>query len=1105
LTLLAGCGSGGSGSSTPPIIAPSGLTYPVTSVSTTIGVAITTDTPSVNGTSPTFFVGPTLPTGLSFNSSTGTISGTPTVVTPTATYTVTASNSSGATSTALTITVAPLAPSALTYPVTTISATIGIAISTDTPTVVGTSPTFSVSPALPAGLGFNSSTGTISGTPTVVTPTATYTVTATNSAGSTSTALTITVAPLAPSALIYPVTTISATVGIAISTDTPTVVGTSPTFSVSPALPAGLGFNSSTGTISGTPTVVTPKANYTITAMNFAGSTNATLSISVSVVAPSALTYPVTQINATVGTAITPDTPTFAGSPPTFVATPALPAGLSLNSSTGTISGTPAVVSPTNIFTITATNSAGSTTAVASITINPISSPPGGYSYNETTITAAVGDLMPSDIPLLSGTPTSFSVSPALPAGLTLNTTTGVISGSPTVASANATYTFTATNPLGSATTTVAITILPSPNILLKLGQTTRITELRETSTRVLSQGTAAHWALSDFVSGNLLAEGDQNPEVAGTGPYPVDLAGNTLAIGEADGVDNRSAIDGHLMSVITFGTVEQPQVVLNLAYTWWKLSSDGSYIVAGGQTGVGIWSTTTGALLYFESGNYYSDLKGNGPAGLGVVAFASPSQVLLAAGPAGQNVLETISISTLTSTVAPPFSGTFNTFFGDGSSFITSLDTTVWLYSAASVQENFLSVTQSSNATLTLGGVGNWFWAYNAPQSGNAVLSLYTITAASPNYMYQFANGNTLNSSALTLGMLNSAGTSNLSVIDLSGTIPATTTYSQALVTGVGTTIYAAYSAAQWVVNTDLSAVVDGSNLSSPRFINLGQALSIAGATSTTAIATASGNIYLFNPEVTTPTGIIFFPSSKLQLSSDGTVLAGAWLVGSGTSTTDASLKVFSLPSAFVIAVYPYTISSTPNLLDFSLSGSGTNIGQVLSNGKRSVMTIAGSWTIWSDSGVGGGDPIEISPDGTLIAVSYNGGGTSSSSTNIYTNGVLTSAVSGFVTGWIDNSRLLTNTYVSEGLGAYGYGSSTIYSSAGASISTINFGGNFTQFQTVNSGSIYIPVDTEIFSLSTGLPTWTTVQPVPFVGVGAVTSSYVIYASGTRVLADQQ
>ncbi|EHQ25599.1 MBG domain-containing protein [Mucilaginibacter paludis] len=57
-------------------------------------------------------------------------------------------------------------------------------------------------------------------------------------------------------------------------------------YSITPMLPAGLNFDQSTGTISGTPTVASPATTYTITATNAAGSNSTTLNLSVTVPAP---------------------------------------------------------------------------------------------------------------------------------------------------------------------------------------------------------------------------------------------------------------------------------------------------------------------------------------------------------------------------------------------------------------------------------------------------------------------------------------------------------------------------------------------------------------------------------------------------------------------------------------------------------------------------------------------------------------------------------------------------------------------------------------------------------------------------------------------------
>ena len=161
--------------------------------------------------------------------------------------------------------------------------TKGTAITANTPTSSGGAVTsYVVSPALPAGLTLNPSTGVISGTPTVATPTASYTFTATNSGGSTNVMLSITVNDAAPTALAYLINPAIYIQGTAITANNPTSSGgVVLSYAVSPALPPGLTLNTSTGIISGTPTTLTAIANYTITATNTGGSTTASLSIAV--------------------------------------------------------------------------------------------------------------------------------------------------------------------------------------------------------------------------------------------------------------------------------------------------------------------------------------------------------------------------------------------------------------------------------------------------------------------------------------------------------------------------------------------------------------------------------------------------------------------------------------------------------------------------------------------------------------------------------------------------------------------------------------------------------------------------------------------------------
>ncbi|MFZ1613160.1 MAG: putative Ig domain-containing protein, partial [Holophaga sp.] len=265
-------------------VAPSSLAYTTATATYTLGSAISPNNPSASGGPVvSYSITPVLPTGLLFNTTTGIISGTPSVLAANATYTVTATNTGGSTDATLTIVVNDVVPSGLTYTTASAIYTMGTSIASNSPSASG-GPivSYSIIPALPAGLLFNTSTGIISGTPTALATSATYTVTATNTGGSTSTTLTIVVNDVVPSNLTYTATTSTYTVGTPITSNTPSASGGAVvSYSIAPALPTGLLFNTSTGVISGTPTVSAATANYVVTATNSGGNTSIQLTITV--------------------------------------------------------------------------------------------------------------------------------------------------------------------------------------------------------------------------------------------------------------------------------------------------------------------------------------------------------------------------------------------------------------------------------------------------------------------------------------------------------------------------------------------------------------------------------------------------------------------------------------------------------------------------------------------------------------------------------------------------------------------------------------------------------------------------------------------------------
>jgi DNA-binding beta-propeller fold protein YncE len=344
----------------------------------------------------------------------------------------------------------------------------------------------------------------MSGTPTAVAAAASYTVTGYGSIGSTTTTLTITVVDKAPAALSYAAGTAAYTINVPITPNFPTNSGgTVASYSVVPALPTGLSLNTSTGVISGTPTALFTSAKYTVTATNSGGSTTGTVTIAVNAVpstavaAPAGLAYHPSNAVYTVGAPIPDNWPTSTGGPPVsfinsgvpvpgYSISPPLPDGLNLSGTaatladngTGVISGTPLNPSAQQTYTVTASNSSGSTTAQLTITVNPAGVSPSGLAYDTPAPVYVAGVQIPSNSPVKNTTiPTgsTYSVSPNLPAGLSFDTSTGAVSGTPAAVPSTivpppdptiyppppftATYTVTVTSPTGSTTAPLTITL----------------------------------------------------------------------------------------------------------------------------------------------------------------------------------------------------------------------------------------------------------------------------------------------------------------------------------------------------------------------------------------------------------------------------------------------------------------------------------------------------------------------------------------------------------------------------------------------------------------------------------------------------------------------
>lgn len=116
---------------------------------------------------------------------------------------------------------------------------------------------------------------------------------------------------------------------------------------------------------------------------------------------------------------------------------------------------------------------------------------PTGLGYSANPAAYLVGTAIPANTPTHTGGDiSSYTVSPALPAGLALDAKSGVITGTPTTATAVATYTVTGSNAAGSTTADLSITVT-GPTLAITTQPQSQSIQVGQTATfSVVAAGT---------------------------------------------------------------------------------------------------------------------------------------------------------------------------------------------------------------------------------------------------------------------------------------------------------------------------------------------------------------------------------------------------------------------------------------------------------------------------------------------------------------------------------------------------------------------------------------------------------------------------------------
>jgi hypothetical protein len=287
-----------------------------------------------------------------------------------------------------------------------------------------------------------------------------------------------------PPAISYKQKVISIAEDVAMTPVKPDSTGGSITeYNINPLLPKGLSINKANGEISGTPSDTLAAIKFVVTAKGPGGTANDTITLLIGTVAFNYGPTGVFSIEKNAGDlAVTPIAPVvLAGNFTQYFITPITDTfnfrtGLKFNTQTGQINGTPTKLTSTNEvptpYTLVVTGISGNKIATTTVAIyindkKPVFSyaPYAGTFSTGTSVGTLASAVFTPTVASSSGAIVKYRLapnSPALPGGLTLDSTTGKIIGAPTAA-ANVTLIVRGLNTGGYMDVNVPMVITTSP------------------------------------------------------------------------------------------------------------------------------------------------------------------------------------------------------------------------------------------------------------------------------------------------------------------------------------------------------------------------------------------------------------------------------------------------------------------------------------------------------------------------------------------------------------------------------------------------------------------------------------------------------------------
>lgn len=507
----------------------------------------------------------------------------------------------------------------------------------------------------------------------------------------------------------------------------------------------------------------------------------------------------------------------------------------------------------------------------------------------------------------------------------------------------------------------------------------------------------------------------------------------------------------------------------------------DGSYVWAASSTALSVFSPT-GVKLFSVPGDYSR-----------AAVFAASTEVRIARGGKGANVVERLTVPGGASTTSAPINGTFHAWFADGGYFLTSGSGVANVYTAAGSAKGVF-LFPDGNA---VGGIGDLVWIY-APGLPYTIKFYPVAGGTTPVASFDLDVTIKVVPTAYGIGILDS-GVTSLRVITVTAGMPRMVSLSSPIPEHAG---FAMDESGGWSVGARWGNLFysDAARMKAGQ-LGLGKPLSLGGSaadgSAKVAVIGFPWKTAVIDLSKSPPSLLTTLDSGgqRVEVSRDGDRIVARSLYAYQYLPAD-TLRAFAMPAGTLLHEWKFVWGTDPYLHDFTMSAGGSRIAYFTGTRLNNY-----DWRVDDLSGVNvaSGPPSDrglvLSPNGAEYATRYFEfmNQLTNKPAQLYHEGVLVAGINGDAVGWLDDGRLLVTTYSNSV--RITLDKARLYDPGGKLLATLPLTHPIFSFDPLPADRLYVRNTDTIYDLKTGAALWTGLRKD-----GRLAGDSIVYIEGRQI-----